>query len=142
MPIDKTGHLTSLIRLHFAAHGAAAHNKPTSSKQTPKLSRKDQASATRDKYSTKEALNSWVAQRVAALTPDDPQRRRKVFRIFLESVLALEFGPQLIGDNDFDQLVEKVLVHMESDSELNTMMNEAALALLEAPLNTDDRAVP
>ena len=39
----------------------------------------------------------------------DPQRQRKAFRIFLESVLLEEFGRDRLGDPGFDRLVDQVL---------------------------------
>jgi hypothetical protein len=42
-----------------------------------------------------------IAERVRALDPADPDRGRKAFRIFLESVLLAELGEELINDHGF-----------------------------------------
>lgn len=75
-------------------------------------------------------LSSALVQRLRALRPDDGQRARKAFRLFLESVLLQEFGPQLANDAGFDEWVEQVLQQMSADHELRGAMEEAAQALL------------
>jgi hypothetical protein len=131
--IDRTSELTALIRLQLSARNDAARKSPPNAKQTSNTERQNAEPVPRREKSATTSLDSWVAQRVAALTPDDPNRRRKVFRIFLESVLTMEFGTELIGDSGFDQLVEQVLVQMESDPELSALIDAATQALIEAP---------
>ena len=60
----------------------------------------------------------WV-QRLQGVSSDDPQRKRKAFRIFLESVLEKELGSAFQSDIQFSQVVEQVLQQIESDVELN-----------------------
>lgn len=131
--IDRTSELTALIRLQLSARNDAARKSPPNSKQASNTERKNAEPVPLREKSATTSLDSLVAQRVAALTHDDPHRRRKVFRIFLESVLTMEFGTQLIGDSGFDQLVEQVLVQMESDPELSAMIDAATQALIEVP---------
>jgi hypothetical protein len=71
-----------------------------------------------------------VALRVRALSPDDPQRQRKAFRIFLQSVLVQTFGSDRLDARGFDQLVDKVLERMDSDAELHAALREAGALLL------------
>lgn len=75
-------------------------------------------------------IKQKVALRVRALSLDDPQRQRKAFRIFLESVLMQEFGRDRLDDKGFDQMVETVLQRMESDAELHTALHDAGDLLL------------
>ena len=77
-----------------------------------------------------EDLASTIARRVAAIDQADPDRRRKAFRVFLESVLLDEWGPQLINDPGFYQLVANVHTQMESSAELRALMEQAADRLL------------
>ncbi|HEV8690641.1 MAG TPA: hypothetical protein VGQ91_10125 [Ideonella sp.] len=77
-----------------------------------------------------EDLASTIARRVAAIEHTDPDRRRKAFRVFLESVLLDEWGPQLINDPGFYQLVAHVHGQMEASAELRAMMELAADRLL------------
>lgn len=63
-------------------------------------------------------LAGVVAQRIQALGKDDPDRRRKAFRIFLESLLLERLGPNLVQDSSFVAMVDAVQGQMEADAEL------------------------
>lgn len=63
-------------------------------------------------------LASVVAQRIQALAKDDPQRKRKAVRIFLESLLLEHMGPELLRDPSFAALVDTVHGQMEQDREI------------------------
>jgi hypothetical protein len=78
-------------------------------------------------------LNAVITRRVQAIDPDDPDRRRKAFRVFLESVLLAELGEALINDAGFYQLVDQVQTRMQADAELARAMDEAADLLLARP---------
>ena len=78
-----------------------------------------------------------VALRVRALSPDDPQRQRKAFRIFLESVLVQTFGRDRLDARGFDQLTDAVLERMDSDAELRAALREAGALLLADQGPTD-----
>ena len=71
-----------------------------------------------------------MALRVRALSPSDPQRERKAFRLFLESVLVQAFGRDRLDDKGFDQMVDVVLQRMEGDAELHAALREAGALLL------------
>lgn len=77
-------------------------------------------------------LDVTVARRVRAIDPQDPDRRRKAMRVFLESVLLAELGESLINDDGFYQLVEQVQQQMAADSGLAEIMDQAADLLLVA----------
>jgi hypothetical protein len=77
-------------------------------------------------------LQTLVAQRVQAIGAEDPQRRRKAFRIFLESVLVSEMGNELINDPAFHSLVDQVQQAMESDPQLRPAINDAGDYLLSS----------
>jgi hypothetical protein len=47
-----------------------------------------------------------VALRVRSIAPDDPQRRRKALRTFVESALTQEFGAQASTDLLFQEMVD------------------------------------
>lgn len=74
-----------------------------------------------------------AALRLRAIGPDDPERRRKAFRIFMEGTLQDEFGHVLEGTNDFDALVEQVTSQMYDDPKLRKACDMAADALLATP---------
>lgn len=77
-------------------------------------------------------IASLVARRVQALDPADPDRPRKAFRVFLESVLLAEFGSDLINDAGFHRLVEDVHAEMAADPELAGKVASAATRMLAA----------
>ncbi|HSV48029.1 MAG TPA: hypothetical protein VLJ58_19720 [Ramlibacter sp.] len=76
-------------------------------------------------------LAGLVAQRIHSIGADDPQRERKAFRIFLETVLLSELGQDLVNDPSFQLMVDQVQSQMESDPELARATRQAAQALLQ-----------
>ncbi|MBF9265085.1 hypothetical protein [Paracidovorax cattleyae] len=70
--------------------------------------------------------------RLRAIRHDDPERRRKAFRIFMEATLRDEFGRLLQDPADFDGLVDQVTAQMYADPDLRSACDAAADALLEA----------
>jgi hypothetical protein len=78
-------------------------------------------------------LATVVALRVNDIDPDDPQRGRKAFRVFLEAVLLSRFGEQLANDPQFHQLVDGVRDALEADPQTNVMVQDAIDALLTPP---------
>lgn len=139
--IDPSTQLAALIRAQFAAQ-FRAQNRSRPSERNPD-SRDVQTTRGEDEGlapagsrsvntdSSEEAqIRQMVALRVRALSPDDPQRQRKAFRLFLESVLMQEFGRDRLDDKGFDQMVDAVLQRMESDAELNAALHEAGNLLL------------
>ena len=78
------------------------------------------------------SLASLIELRVAHIAPDDPQRGRKAFRVFLESVLLQELGGQLNVDPKFHQLVDDVQRVLEQDPRCAPLVGEAISYLLAA----------
>lgn len=79
------------------------------------------------------ALHGALAQRIAAIARDDPQRKQKAFRVFLETALLQELGAGLIHDAGFPQLVEAVQFRMQGDAQLAGAAEDLATYLLQAP---------
>lgn len=77
-------------------------------------------------------LAALVAQRIRSIAPDDSQRERKAFRIFLETVLLSELGQELVSDPSFSVMVDHVQGQMESDPQLAKAAGEAARLLLKS----------
>ncbi|USX18330.1 hypothetical protein NHH82_20965 [Oxalobacteraceae bacterium OTU3REALA1] len=75
-------------------------------------------------------LQAVIAGRVLAIGADDPQRRRKAFRVFLEAILSTELGGDLINDPAFHRLIDKVQLSMEGNPELVPAMDRAGEFLL------------
>lgn len=58
-----------------------------------------------------------MAQRMRAIAPSDPDRRRKAVRVLLESEIAREFGAGLLNDPAFPQMLDAVQEQMQDDTE-------------------------
>lgn len=55
---------------------------------------------------------------ISAVDTDDPNRRRRVFRIFLEGKMKALFGRDALGDPAFQSLLDQVHRAMEQDDAL------------------------
>src|SRR4051812_48241266 len=94
--INTVGNLVSVIRAQLSSHPAlAAANKRSGSRQSANTSNHSQ-----------ESLESLIGLRVKSIDGNDPNRGRKAFRIFLESILLSHFGEHLINDPKFYQVVD------------------------------------
>jgi hypothetical protein len=120
--IDPASQLAALIRVQVASlkqRRGAARATPASARDAPA------ADASND-------LSAVVAQRIRAIPAGDPQRERKAFRLFLETVLLAELGESLVNDPSFAVMVDHVQQQMESDPKLKEASLEAARALLKS----------
>lgn len=91
------------------------------------------STATTEPGATTSEGADWLAQvarSVVAIGRDDPQRKRKAFRVYLRAALARELGVAHADDHGFPQLVERVLETMESDPQLNEAIATAGDMLL------------
>lgn len=80
-----------------------------------------------------DGLASVVSQRIAGIAADDPHRRQKAFRVFLESAILQALGGALIHDADFPTMVDAVQSRLQSDAQLARAAEELAGYLLRAP---------
>jgi hypothetical protein len=135
--------LTAYLRRQLAALSASSPvserntgpssklaNQRTSKGQAGSASPKTRTASSRRGQPGAEDLATALARRIASIDRSDPDRRRKAFRVFLESVMLDEWGAQLINDPAFHQLVDTVQAQMETRPELRAMMSEAADRLL------------
>jgi uncharacterized membrane-anchored protein YjiN (DUF445 family) len=67
---------------------------------------------------------SIAADRVRALSPDDPQRKETALRVFLESVLLQELGTELANDPSFPEMLQSVQAQMRSDPQISAAADE------------------
>jgi hypothetical protein len=120
---------------YLQAQLANARLKPAAASEPGIVARGDKAHRSRQEparsgQSSQERLAASIARRVVAIDRSDPQRRRKAFRAFLESVMLEEWGEELINDPAFHELVAQVHAQMEGRDDLRSMMDEAADQLL------------
>lgn len=75
-------------------------------------------------------LPQLLASRLRTLGDDDPQRRGKAMRVFLESVLTAEMGEAFMASPQFTTVVDRVQRQMEQDAELAPLIEQAMDDLL------------
>ncbi|HEY0588455.1 MAG TPA: hypothetical protein VGD52_20140 [Pseudoduganella sp.] len=75
-------------------------------------------------------LAGLIELRVAQIAPDDPQRGRKAFRVFLEAVLLAHFGPRVANDARFHQMLDDIQQAMEGDPASSKLVEQAVAHLL------------
>lgn len=64
-----------------------------------------------------DASAAVLAQRIAAIALDDPERRRKAVRVVLEAELAREFGAPLLADPRCADMLDGIQQQMQDDPE-------------------------
>ncbi|MFZ6747278.1 hypothetical protein ACO0LC_29050 [Undibacterium sp. JH2W] len=126
MKIESTGQLASIIRSQIDSMRTASKATRATTHGVKKEVAKDKKLSPKKK----EDLGDLIVKRVAGIPLEDPQRRRKAFRVFLESVLLDELGERLIADPRFFKMVEDIQNQMQTDPELATMIEKATDMLL------------
>jgi hypothetical protein len=65
---------------------------------------------------TAHAANSAATERIKSIAADDPDRRRKAVRVYLEGQIAREFGDALLNDPSFPTMLDAVQDQMQADA--------------------------
>ena len=76
------------------------------------------------------SLESLVQKKIRRIDKNAPDRGKKAFRIFLETILLAHFGEHLINDPAFFQMVDDIQSTMESDPEIRATIETAVRHLL------------
>jgi hypothetical protein len=71
-----------------------------------------------ERHNDIQALKVKVRERLKAIALDDPRRPQKMQRAFLESVLAWQFGAELMLDQGFEDMVTGVQEGLSARPEL------------------------
>ena len=116
--------MASVLRTQLVSLRAPAMAVRTAGDNNARSTRseKQATSASRD-------LADLLTQRIQQIAQDDPLFKRKFFRVFLESVIAAEFGETLHNDPRFGTMIDSVQKQMEADASLNAMMDQMIQAL-------------
>lgn len=120
-----TQQIAATLRLQIATLGVTTHTEKNKSRKSTTSHKPDQKSSERD-------FAERIALRVQSVAIDDPLFKRKVLRIFLESVISAELGAALQNDVRFTTMIDSVQQQMESDPELSLMIESALMALVQA----------
>jgi hypothetical protein len=110
-PISRLNPTLELLRQRLAEHARRLDSPGKGA-----TARADSASAARQDRTAR--LQKRVADRLKAVDAADPQRERKQRRIFIESVLALEFGDALQADPKALELIERIEQAIEAHPDL------------------------
>jgi hypothetical protein len=78
------------------------------------------------------AAHAAAAQRIQAIAADDPDRRQKAVRIFLEGQLSREFGDAVLNDPAFPRLLDDVQAQMQADAQAAAAVHALGDHLLAA----------
>jgi hypothetical protein len=79
------------------------------------------------------SLEQLLLRRLRSIGADDPDRKQKVFRAFLEANLLAEFGEQLANAPEFGQMVSEVQAQMQGDERLTAAIDEVVKTMLSGP---------
>jgi hypothetical protein len=79
---------------------------------------------------SRHGVSAVMAQRIAAIAPDDPDRPRKAVRIYLEAEIAQEFGAALLNDRAFATLLDAVQQRMQDDAQTASAVQTLGRLLL------------
>lgn len=120
-----TQQIAAALRLQIATLGVPPHAEKNKSRKPTTNQQPGQKSSERD-------FAERIALRVQSVAIDDPLFKRKVLRIFLESVISAELGASLQNDVRFGMMIDSVQQQMESDPELSSMVESALMALVQA----------
>ena len=134
--IDATAALQALLRSHTASPIGTNQSRPQSitspnSADVPNASL--QSAKEGDSSSPGGAdIDARLVRQLKGISHQDPDKRRKAFRFFLESVLLKEFGEAWGADAGFKPLVDQVEQMIQSDPALLQGSLAAADHLLES----------
>lgn len=126
--IDGTSTVAALLRAQMAdAQRARADDARVNQSGSHASDRRSEKGAAADSGLP---VEEDLLRRIRSISADDPDRRRKAFRLFMESVMLKEFGEQLRTDPQFPALLDSVIQQMEGDPELYAASTVAMDALL------------
>ncbi|HVZ46109.1 MAG TPA: hypothetical protein VHA82_20045 [Ramlibacter sp.] len=129
--LDAADQLAALMRVQIASLRQAANAK-TSAKAGAKPNSPAKSPPATASTKTSADIAALAAERIRGIAPDDPDRKRKALRAFLECVLREELGAALVSDPAFGRMMDHVQRQFESDPALASAAAQAADALLEA----------
>jgi len=90
----------------------------------------DQPAAEVSAQARRQQVAQHVLQRVREIGADDPQRRRRAMRAFLEGNLLALFGAEALADPQMQRMLDEVQETMQADAQLAAAAERAADRLL------------
>jgi hypothetical protein len=120
-PVNPVSQIVAAIRAQLSAQPEQASARQAIGRQ--KLSRFGSSAP-------QPHIESLVREKIKRIDRNDPNRGKKAFRIFLETILLSQFGEGLINEPSFYQMVDNIQFAMETDSEINEAIVAAVQHLL------------
>jgi hypothetical protein len=114
----------------LAERSDAGARRPADAQTAPARSPADPAGRAGPGQAASAPWLAAVANAMATIAPQDPARRRKAFRAFLEASLALEFGIEDPHGAEFQQLLAGVQEAMQADPKISAAIEEAGEHLI------------
>lgn len=111
-PIKPLDGLTEILRKQIASEVAAKGN----TRHTLKSDEVQQHNPAQ--RSSADALRHKIAEAVDILDPDDPRRKQKVVRIFVENTLSWKFGAEVMNGPGFTTLVDDISEALAGEADL------------------------
>jgi hypothetical protein len=111
-------------------HALTALQRTTGSARPDGAIRSGDSSAERRLKGAEAGIEERIRNRIAQISPEDPQRRRRALRVIIEVSLLKEFGSQLEADPAFHSLVDQVAQTMGESPELQSTVDVALEGLL------------
>jgi hypothetical protein len=109
-PINSLGRMIELLRRRVAETAPAERARRSTSDTG--------AAQGAPAAPTLETLKATIARRVGALDADDPGHDAQAARIFVESVIAWEFGDAVVNDARYRDLIEHIDGQLRSDAQV------------------------
>lgn len=106
-PITPLDGIAEILRKRVAGEATAKGKRPGSSTQTGAT-----GAVTRLPIET---LRRRLASSVAKINANEPGSGEQLTRLFVESVLAWQFGEELLSDPGFTELISEVQTTLESE---------------------------
>jgi len=122
---NATQQIAAALRLQITALGKAAQLAKSKAR---KLNAEPQS----EEMQPEPDLADRIALQLQGIAANDPLFKRKVLRIFLESVISAELGVSLANDVRFATMIDSVQKQMEADAELSMMIDSALITLVQS----------
>lgn len=106
-PINPLNQLAETLRKRIAAEAGEQGRRYSKSLTAGQASSSGRVSV--------EALREHIARSIKSIDPDDPMRSSKSMTVFVESVLAWQFGAGALSDPAFHQMVEDIQAAMQKE---------------------------
>ena len=120
--MQKIANLAAIMRSQISAFNTEVRKSRTSTKK--KIDSNNVENKDTDD------IANLIALKIHSIPSDTPQRREKVFRIFLESAIAAELGFTLMSDPKFLTMIEDIQLQMYQDEELKPLIDDCIDQLL------------